>query len=183
MPSACVYYPMKIKAQSILFTSVAAMLLVGCGHHKHHRDHESLTGKVVKYPFRMTRYAIGAPFHPFKSTRNAFNATVDIPEKAVSSTSDALFGHRHDHNGDRHHDDRDHDHDRDRHHDDRNHDHNGDRHHDDRDHDHDRDRHHDDRDHDHDGDRHHDDRDHDHDGDRHHDDQDRDDDKKSRPKR
>ncbi|HJN89015.1 MAG TPA: hypothetical protein QGG93_01685, partial [Verrucomicrobiota bacterium] len=102
-----------MKTQSILFTSVAAMLLVGCGHHNHHRGHESLTGKVVKYPFRMTRYAIGAPFHPFKSTRKAFNATVDIPEKAVSSTSDALFGHDHDHDGERHRDDRDRD-DRDR---------------------------------------------------------------------
>lgn len=98
---------------------VAALVTVGCGHHSHHRDHESLTGKVIKYPFRMTRYAIGAPFHPFKSTRKAFNATVDIPEKAVSSTSDALFGHDHDHDGDRRHDD--HDHDGDRHHEDRHH--------------------------------------------------------------
>ena len=96
---------------------VAALVTVGCGHHSHHRDHESLTGKVIKYPFRMTGYAIGAPFHPFESARKAFNATVDIPEKAVSSTSDALFGHDHDHDGDRHHDD--HDHDGDRHHDDR----------------------------------------------------------------
>ena len=92
---------------------VAALVTVGCGHHSHHRDHESLTGKVIKYPFRMTGYAIGAPFHPFESARKAFNATVDIPEKAVSSTSDALFGHDHDHDGDRHHDDRDRD-DRDR---------------------------------------------------------------------
>ena len=99
---------------------VAALVTVGCGHHSHHRDHESLTGKVIKYPFRMTGYAIGAPFHPFESARKAFNATVDIPEKAVSSTSDALFGHDHDHDGDRHHDD--HDHDGDRHHDDRDHD-------------------------------------------------------------
>ena len=104
---------MKIKTQSILFTMVAALVTVGCGHHRHHRDHESLTGKVIKYPFRMTGYAIGAPFHPFESTRKAFNATIDIPEKAVSSTSDALFGHDHDHDGDRHHDDRGHD-DRDR---------------------------------------------------------------------
>jgi hypothetical protein len=109
----------KMKTQSILFTMVAALVTVGCGHHSHHRDHESLTGKVIKYPFRMTRYAIGAPFHPFKSTRKAFNATVDIPEKAVSSTSDALFGHDHDHDGDRRHDD--HDHDGDRHHEDRHH--------------------------------------------------------------
>ena len=108
---------MKMKTQSILFTMVAALVTVGCGHHSHHRDHESLTGKVIKYPFRMTGYAIGAPFHPFESARKAFNATVDIPEKAVSSTSDALFGHDHDHDGDRHHDD--HDHDGDRHHDDR----------------------------------------------------------------
>ena len=125
---------MKIKTQSILFTMVAALVTVGCGHHSHHRDHESLTGKVIKYPFRMTGYAIGAPFHPFESARKAFNATVDIPEKAVSSTSDALFGHDHDHDGDRHHDD--HDHDGDRHHDDRDHD---DRDRDDRDRD-DRDR-------------------------------------------
>ena len=104
---------MKMKTQSILFTMVAALVTVGCGHHSHHRDHESLTGKVIKYPFRMTGYAIGAPFHPFESARKAFNATVDIPEKAVSSTSDALFGHDHDHDGDRHHDDRDRD-DRDR---------------------------------------------------------------------
>ena len=104
---------MKMKTQSILFTMVAALVTVGCGHHSHHRDHESLTGKVIKYPFRMTGYAIGAPFHPFESARKAFNATVDIPEKAVSSTSEALFGHDHDHDGDRHHDDRDHD-DRDR---------------------------------------------------------------------
>ena len=87
------------------------MVTVGCGHHNHHRDHESLTGKVIKYPFRMTGYAIGAPFHPFESTRKAFNATLDIPEKAVSSTSEALFGHDHDRDGDR--DDRDRD-DRDR---------------------------------------------------------------------
>ena len=58
---------------------VAALVTVGCGHHSHHRDHESLTGKVIKYPFRMTGYAIGAPFHPFKSARKAFDATVDIP--------------------------------------------------------------------------------------------------------
>ena len=90
---------------------VAALVTVGCGHHSHHRDHESLTGKVIKYPFRMTGYAIGAPFHPFKSARKAFDATVDIPEKAVSSTSGALFGHDHDHDGDRHHDDRDRDRD------------------------------------------------------------------------
>ena len=90
---------------------VAALVTVGCGHHNHHRDHESLTGKVIKYPFRMTGYAIGAPFHPFESTRKAFNATLDIPEKAVSSTSEALFGHDHDRDGDR--DDRDRD-DRDR---------------------------------------------------------------------
>jgi hypothetical protein len=105
----------QMKTQSILLTALAAMLLVGCGHHKHHRDHESLTGKVIKYPFRMTRYVIEAPFHPFESTRKAFNATVDIPEKAVSSTSDALFGHDHDHDGDRHRHDRDrddHDHDK-----------------------------------------------------------------------
>ena len=125
---------MKMKTQSILFTIVAALVTVGCGHHSHHRDHESLTGKVIKYPFRMTGYAIGAPFHPFESARKAFNATVDIPEKAVSSTSEALFGHDHDHDGDRHHDD--HDHDGDRHHDDRDHD---DRDRDDRDRD-DRDR-------------------------------------------
>ena len=90
---------------------VAALVTVGCGHHNHHRDHESLTGKVIKYPFRMTGYAIGAPFHPFESTRKAFNATLDIPEKAVSSTSEALFGHDHDRDGD--HDDQDRD-DRDR---------------------------------------------------------------------
>ena len=149
---------------------VAALVTVGCGHHSHHRDHESLTGKVIKYPFRMTGYAIGAPFHPFESARKAFNATVDIPEKAVSSTSGALFGHDHDHDGDRHHDDRDHD-DRDR--DDRDRD-NRDR--DDRDRD-DRDR--DDRDRD---DRDRDDRDRD---DRDRDDRDRDDednDRKSRRK-
>ena len=70
-----------MKTQSILFTMVAALVTVGCGHHSHHRDHESLTGKVIKYPFRMTGYAIGAPFHPFESTRKAFNATIDIPEK------------------------------------------------------------------------------------------------------
>ena len=92
---------------------VAALVTVGCGHHSHNRDHESLTGKVIKYPFRMTGYAIGAPFHPFESTRKAFNATVDIPEKAVSSTSEALFGHDHDRDGNRDHDDRGHD-DRDR---------------------------------------------------------------------
>ncbi len=92
---------------------VAALVTVGCGHHNHHRDHESLTGKVIKYPFRMTGYAIGAPFHPFESTRKAFNATLDIPEKAVSSTSEALFGHDHDRDGDRDGDDRDRD-DRDR---------------------------------------------------------------------
>ena len=109
---------MKIKTQSILFTMVAALVTVGCGPHSHHRDHESLTGKVIKYPFRMTGYAIGAPFHPFESTRKAFNATIDIPEKAVSSTSNALFGHDHDHDGDRHRDDRHRD-DRDR--DDRDH--------------------------------------------------------------
>ena len=109
---------MKMKTQSILFTMVAALVTVGCGHHSHHRDHESLTGKVIKYPFRMTGYAIGAPFHPFKSARKAFDATVDIPEKAVSSTSDALFGHDHDHDGDRHRDDRDRD-DRDHEDDDR----------------------------------------------------------------
>ena len=109
---------MKIKTQSILFTMVAALVTVGCGHHSHHRAQESLTGKVIKYPFRMTGYAIGAPFHPFESTRKAFNATIDIPEKAVSSTSDALFGHDHDHDGDRHRDDRDRD-DRDRDDDDR----------------------------------------------------------------
>ena len=90
---------------------VAALVTVGCGHHSHHRDHESLTGKVIKYPFRMTGYAIGAPFHPFESARKAFDATVDIPEKVVSSTSGALFGHDHDHDGDRHHDDRDRDRD------------------------------------------------------------------------
>ena len=100
---------MKIKNQSILFIMVAALVTVGCGHHSHHRDHESLTGKVIKYPFRMTGYVIGAPFHPFESTRKAFNATIDIPEKAVSSTSDALFGHDHDHDGDRHRDERDRD--------------------------------------------------------------------------
>ena len=102
---------MKMKTQSILFTMVAALVTVGCGHHSHHRDHESLTDKVIKYPFRMTGYAIGAPFHPFESARKAFDATVDIPEKAVSSTSGALFGHDHDHDGDRHHDDRDRDRD------------------------------------------------------------------------
>ena len=92
---------MKIKTQSILLIMVVALVTVGCGHHSHHRDQESLTGKVIKYPFRMTGYVIGAPFHPLESTRKAFNATIDIPEKAVSSTSDALFGHDHDH----HHDD------------------------------------------------------------------------------
>ena len=97
---------MKMKTQSILFTMVAALVTVGCGHHKHHRDQggdrhdrddESLAGKVIKYPFRMTGYALGAPFHPFKSTRKAFDATVDIPEKVVDSTAEALFGHGHDH--------------------------------------------------------------------------------------
>ena len=88
---------------------VAALVTVGCGHHNHHRDQESLTGKVIKYPFRMTGYAIGAPFHPFESTRKAFNTTVDIPEKAVSSISEALFGHDHDRDGDRDGDDRDRD--------------------------------------------------------------------------
>ncbi|MEE2947461.1 MAG: hypothetical protein VX392_04010 [Verrucomicrobiota bacterium] len=95
-----------MKAQSIIITMVTALVTVGCGHHSHHRDHESLTEKVIKYPFRMTGYTIGAPFQPFKSARKAFNATVDIPEKAVSSTSDALFGHDHDH---RDRDDRDRD--------------------------------------------------------------------------
>ena len=92
---------------------VAALVTVSCGHHSHHRDDESLTGKAINYPFRMTGYAIGAPFRPFKSARKAFNATVDIPKKVVSSTSSALFGHDYDHDGDRHHDDRDRD-DRDR---------------------------------------------------------------------
>ncbi|MFL3665392.1 MAG: hypothetical protein ACJ06V_02290, partial [Verrucomicrobiota bacterium] len=99
----------KMKTQSILFTMVAALVTVGCGHHNHHRDHESLTGKVIKYPFRMTGYVIGAPFHPFESTRKAVNATLDIPEKAVSSTSEALFGHDHDRDDDQDHDDRDRD--------------------------------------------------------------------------
>ena len=99
-----------MKTQSVLFTMVVALVTVGCVNTKH-RDHESLTGKVIKYPFRMTGYAIGAPFHPFKSARKAFDATVDIPEKAVSSTSGALFGHDHDHDGDRHYDDRDRDRD------------------------------------------------------------------------
>jgi hypothetical protein len=103
----------KMNTQSILFTMVAALVTVGCGHHSHHRDDESLTGKVIKYPFRITGYAIGAPFHPFKSARKAFDATVDIPEKAVSSTSEALFGHDHDRDDDRDRDDRDRD-DRDR---------------------------------------------------------------------
>ncbi|MBC8245482.1 MAG: hypothetical protein H8E20_13925 [Verrucomicrobia bacterium] len=91
-----------MKTQTVLFTLVAALLVAGCGHHKHHRDQggdrhdrgdESLAGKVIKYPFRMTGYALGAPFHPFKSTRKAFDATVDLPEKAVDSTAEALFGH------------------------------------------------------------------------------------------
>ena len=88
---------------------VAALVTVSCGHHSHHRDDESLTGKAINYPFWMTGYAIGAPFRPFKSARKAFNATVDIPKKVVSSTSSALFGHDYDHDGDRHHDDRDRD--------------------------------------------------------------------------
>ena len=92
---------------------VAALVTVGCGYHNHHRDHESLTGKVIKYPFRMTGFVIVAPFHPFESTRKAFNATLDIPEKAVSSTSEALFGHDRDRDDDRDGDDRDGD-DRDR---------------------------------------------------------------------
>ena len=76
------------------------LVTVGCGHHSHHRDHESLTEKVIKYPFRMTGYTIGAPFQPFKSARKAFNATVDIPEKAVKLGTDTLqegevTGHRH----------------------------------------------------------------------------------------
>ena len=90
-----------------LLITIAAVVLVGCGHHKHHRDSESLAKQVIKYPFRMTGYTLSAPFSPFDSTRKAFRATVDIPEKAVTSTSDALFGHSHDHDRDR--DDRDRD--------------------------------------------------------------------------
>ena len=93
-----------------LITTIAAVLLIGCGHHKHHRDSESLAKKVVKYPFRITGYTLSSPFSPFESTRKAFRATIDIPEKAVVSASDALFGHDHD---DRDRDHRDHD-DRDR---------------------------------------------------------------------
>mgnify|MGYP006095456839 CR=1 FL=1 len=37
---------------------VAALVTVGCGYHNHHRDHESLTGKVIKYPFQMTGFVI-----------------------------------------------------------------------------------------------------------------------------
>jgi len=56
-----------------------------------------LVGKAIKYPFRITGYALSAPFHPFKSTRKAFNATLDLPEKVVDSTEEALFGHDHKH--------------------------------------------------------------------------------------
>ena len=56
-----------------------------------------MVGKAIKYPFRITGYALSAPFHPFKSTRKAFNATLDLPEKVVGSTAEALFGHDHKH--------------------------------------------------------------------------------------
>ena len=103
-----------IKLRSVVLALFASFAIIGCGHHKHHREDgekqrrqseekrehkrdrerrgESLTGKVIRYPFGMTGYAIAAPFHPFKATRKAVDATLDVPEKALSSTAEALFG-------------------------------------------------------------------------------------------
>ena len=99
-----------MKLHSVVLALFASFAIIGCGHHKHHRedgekqrrhseekrehkrDRESLTGKVIRYPFRMTGYAIAAPFHPFKATRKAVDATLDVPEKALTSTAEALFG-------------------------------------------------------------------------------------------
>ena len=103
-----------MKLHSVVLALFVSLVVTGCGHHKHHReddekqrrhaeqrehkrdrDHkpESLTGKVIRYPFRMTGYAIAAPFHPFKATRKAVDATIDVPEKAIKATAGALFGH------------------------------------------------------------------------------------------
>tara|TARA_Y100001934_G_scaffold36793_1_gene42438 strand:+ start:1390 stop:1833 length:444 start_codon:yes stop_codon:yes gene_type:complete len=103
-----------MKLHTVVLTLFVSLSVIGCGHHKHHREEgekqrrhseekrehkrdrehrgESLTGKVIRYPFRMTGYAIAAPFHPFKATRKAVDATLDVPEKAVKATAGALFG-------------------------------------------------------------------------------------------
>ena len=79
-----------MKLHSVVLALFVSLVVTGCGHHKHHRhaeqrEHkrdcdnkrESLTGKVRRYPFRMTGYAIAAPFHPFKATRKAVDAPLD----------------------------------------------------------------------------------------------------------
>ena len=70
---------LEMKLHSVVLALFVSLVVTGCGHHKHHRedgekqrrhagqrehkrdrDHkrESLTGKVIRYPFRMTGYAI-----------------------------------------------------------------------------------------------------------------------------
>ncbi len=87
-----------MKLHSVVLALFVSLVVTGCGHHKHHRedddkqrrhaeqrehkrdrDHkrESLTGKVIRDPFRTTGYAIAAPFHPFKATRKAVDAPLD----------------------------------------------------------------------------------------------------------
>ena len=87
-----------MKLHSVVLALFVSLVVTGCGHHKHHREdgekqrrhaeqrehkrdcdnkRESLTGKVRRYPFRMTGYAIAAPFHPFKATRKAVDAPLD----------------------------------------------------------------------------------------------------------
>lgn len=121
-----------MKLHSVVFALLVSLVITGCGHHKHHREEgekhrhksehkegrererghkrESLTGKVIRYPFRMTGYALSAPFHPFKATRKAVDATLDVPEKALDSTAEALFGHGGGHDRKRRHRDREEEH-------------------------------------------------------------------------
>ena len=87
-----------MKLHSVVLALFVSLVVTGYGHHKHYREEdekqrrhaeqrehkqdcehkqESLTGKVIRYPFRMTGYAIAAPFHPFKATRKAVDAPLD----------------------------------------------------------------------------------------------------------
>ena len=89
---------LEIKLHSVVLALFVSLVVTGYGHHKHHREEdekqrrhaeqrehkqdrehkqESLTGKVIRYSFRMTGYAIAAPFHPFKATRKAVDAPLD----------------------------------------------------------------------------------------------------------
>ena len=87
---------LEMKLHSLVLALFVLLVVTGCGHHKHHREEdekqrrhaeprehkqdrehkqESLTG--IRYPFRMTGYAIAAPFHLFKATRKSVDAPLD----------------------------------------------------------------------------------------------------------